>query len=103
MEKVYTIWDAKVEVYMPPFLAMNKGEAIRRCENWMLDPNTPFARTPQDFSLFEIAEFDLPTGQFHLYEKKIQLVGLWELKKSVDESPEQPIPLVNRAQRRKAK
>ncbi|QCQ85097.1 nonstructural protein [Blackfly microvirus SF02] len=64
--KIYTINDSKASFYMQPFYARQNGEAIRtfaQAVNDTSNPNNLMARSPADYSLYEIGEFDELTGQ----------------------------------------
>lgn len=67
INKVFTVYDSKAEVYMSPFLFQNKGEAIRAFTESLKDtsnPNNMMAKYPQDFTLFQVAEYDNETAKF---------------------------------------
>lgn len=56
--KIYTVFDTKVGAYMTPWVSRSKGEAIRSITNELDNPNSILSKHPEDFVLFEIAEFD---------------------------------------------
>lgn len=71
--KVFTIYDSKAEAFMNPFLMSKKGQAIRAFENSINDPSTQFHQHPADYTLFEIGEFDDETGNYSMYDAKLNL------------------------------
>lgn len=64
--KVYVIHDSAVEAYMQPFMARSNGEAIRTFSDHCNDnnPNNLLAKHPEQFTLFETAEYDEATGRY---------------------------------------
>lgn len=82
MRKIFTVWDHKVEAYLDPIVATNKGEVLRMMEDLVSRENHHFNKYSDDFTLFEIGEYDETQGCVHAYDKKVSVCGLWELKKS---------------------
>ena len=64
--QVFTIYDSKVEVYMKPFYALTKREAIRMFADGIKDTkeSSMIAKHPEDYTLFHIGDFDDSTAQF---------------------------------------
>ena len=58
MSKVFAIYDSKAECSTFQFFAINAGLAVRKFEDLVRDPNLPFGKYPEDFSLHEVGEFD---------------------------------------------
>lgn len=56
--KIYSIYDSKSEAYMNPWYARTKGEAIRSFEQACKDEKSQLSKYPEDFTLFELGEFD---------------------------------------------
>lgn len=81
--KVYTVYDSKAECYMQPFFMMNKGTALRAWQNTVNDQSTEFNRHPEDYTLFEIGEFDQEKGIVIPHEAKISLGTALEFKKEM--------------------
>lgn len=61
--KAFTIYDTKLEAYMQPFFMAAKGQALRAFSDTVNDASTQFNKHPQDFTLFEIGEYDDSSGQ----------------------------------------
>jgi len=80
--KIYTVYDCKAEAYLNPFYSASRGQAIRSWEKACNDPQTSMCEYPQDFTLFEIGDFDISNGQFYPYESKISLGTGVEFKKT---------------------
>lgn len=55
---MFSVYDSKAKVYMQPFYMMNKGTAIRAFDQTCNDPKSQFHQYPEDFTLFEVGEFD---------------------------------------------
>lgn len=72
MNKVFVVKDAKVEAYGTPFVAQATGAAIRSFSDEVnrTDGESQVAKHPEDFTLFEIGEYDDQTGTMRLYEAK---------------------------------
>lgn len=62
MLKVYSIRDAKIESYGPPFFCRAKGEAIRMFQDLLNDGQSLPSKYPGDFDLYEIGTYDDATG-----------------------------------------
>lgn len=62
--KMYSVYDQGVGAFMAPFMLRSKGEAIRQFSNTVANKDTEFYRHPEDFTLFELAEYDELTGVF---------------------------------------
>lgn len=61
--QLYSIFDAKVSAYQPPFTAQNDAHAKRMLADTAKDPKTLFHQHPADYTLFKIGSFDDETGQ----------------------------------------
>ncbi|UIB81480.1 nonstructural protein [Flyfo microvirus Tbat2_160] len=79
--KIFTIYDSKVEAYMQPFFMQSKGAALRAFTDTISDRSTQFSKHPQDFTLFEIGEYDDSTGTLLNYDAKISLGVAVEFQK----------------------
>lgn len=62
--KVYSIFDSKIGSYLAPFFPQAKGAAIRAFTEALNDPNHQFSKYPEDFTLFELGEWDDATASF---------------------------------------
>lgn len=62
--KVFAVYDSKVGEYMTPFHLRTAGEALRAWHDTVNDSKTQFNKHPEDFVLFELAEFDQEKGIF---------------------------------------
>ena len=64
---MYSIHDNKAEAYLPPFYLHNKNMAIRSFSDAVQDEASTFFKHPEDYSLWEIGEFDDQTGEIIYY------------------------------------
>lgn len=62
--KVFSLYDSKAEAYMQPFFMQGKGQAIRALSDLVADEKSQVSRHPEDFTLFEIGEYDDVRGTF---------------------------------------
>ena len=62
IHKIYAIFDSKAEAYSLPFYYQHEGQALRTVIDWLNDPNTPYAKHPEDYTLFDLGTYDENTG-----------------------------------------
>lgn len=75
LHKVFVLKDTKSASYGPPFTMETKGLAIRMIEDGVSSGQPVWAKHPQDFSLFEIGEYNPDTAEVKMYETK-NCIGL---------------------------
>jgi hypothetical protein len=61
--KMFSIFDAKAETFMPPFCVHSVGIAKRDFSDAVNDGKSFVNKHPEDYSLFEIGTYDDQTGQ----------------------------------------
>ncbi len=61
---MYTIFDSKAEIYNLPFYFINDGQATRQFSDAVQNPETPFGKHPEDYTLFRIGLYEDTTAQF---------------------------------------
>lgn len=61
--KIFAIHDSAMGAYLEPFTTRNPGDAIRRFEEAVATDGHPFNKTPADFTLFLVGEFDDETSE----------------------------------------
>lgn len=60
---LFSIYDDVTKMYEPPFVDINKGSAMRRIQDLMQsNPQSPYTKFPDNFTLMEIGEFTEETG-----------------------------------------
>lgn len=60
--KLFCVYDSKAECYGTPFFMPTRGMAERAFGNLVNDPQSSIHRNPEDFTLYEVGEFDDSTG-----------------------------------------
>lgn len=64
MQNVYSVFDKTSQTYLPPFLSVKDGVAIRQIQDVIhQDQNHHFARFSKDFDLVRLGAFDPESGQ----------------------------------------
>ena len=64
---IYCLYDSKIEAYLQPFFMQSKGLAVRAFTDLANDPEHQFGTYPNEFSLFEVGEFNCLNCQFLLH------------------------------------
>lgn len=60
--QLFSVYDSKTKTYAQPNFLINKGAALRAWEEAANDKSMQIGKTPADFTLFHIGEFDDETG-----------------------------------------
>lgn len=81
--KIFTIYDSKAEAYLPPFFMKSKGEALRALTSQVNDENSNFHKYAEDFTIFEVGEWNEENCKFNLLDTLHSLGVLLEFKKDV--------------------
>lgn len=55
--KLFSVFDRKAEVYLPPMYYLTVGQAVRDFTD-ALNGDTPMAKHPEDYTLYEVGFFD---------------------------------------------
>lgn len=71
--KIYTVYDAGVKAYMPPFTMRHSGEATRAFRESVNDPKSNLAKYPSDFTLFEIGSYDDSSAKIDVLSTPVSL------------------------------
>lgn len=79
--KIYSIYDSKAKVWLQPQFLMNKGTAHRAFDATCNDKNSQFYKYAEDFTMFEIGDFDDETCEIKMYEAKESMGTALEFKK----------------------
>ena len=62
-KNMYTIFDNVSKLYEAPFIEVNNGTAIRRLQSLMeQNPNSPFAKYPDNYTLINIGTWEDEVG-----------------------------------------
>lgn len=81
--KTFAVYDAKLEAYLQPFFMQTTGAALRAWDAVVNDPSTQFFKNPEDFTLFEIGEYDDQSGTLQAHPVKLSVGIALQFKKSV--------------------
>lgn len=68
LHKVFSIRDAKAEIFNPPFYKRTHGEAERDFRSLTTDPKSNVSMYPEDYDLYFIGEYDDVKGTFQSLE-----------------------------------
>lgn len=60
---LFSVYDEKAQVYLPPFVAKTTGEADRIFDSVIKDGSSTIAHYPSDHSLYKIADYDDSSAQ----------------------------------------
>lgn len=71
--KIFTVYDCKAEAYLQPFYCKSKGEALRSFVEIANDKQSQIGKYPEDFTLFELGEFDDSTAKFRMLDAGVAL------------------------------
>jgi len=66
IHNVFTIYDAKAEAYLPPFILPKISMAKRTFSDCVNSSDHQFGAHPEDYTLFTIGTFDDETAQYNL-------------------------------------
>lgn len=77
--RMIAVRDTRVEAFMPCTPAPHTGMAVREFTDACRDGSTNFAKHPEDFELWYLADYDDQTGLFSVPKE-----GLQRLCRAVD-------------------
>lgn len=63
MKILFSVRDNKAGFFLPPFLLISEGEAIRAFEEATLNTQSPISQHPEDYTLFSLGHFDEVSGE----------------------------------------
>lgn len=73
MKQIYVIYDSAAEAYMSPWFIDKDQQAIREFGDVVRNPETPFAKHPDDYTLFKIGSYNEHTGKLTSLETPVSL------------------------------
>lgn len=62
MMKIYAIFDEAIESYGQPIFTRTAGQALRSFSDEVKNPESPFNKHPEDYSIYYMGEFNEQTG-----------------------------------------
>lgn len=75
IHKIFSVYDSKAEAFNYPFSSQSRGSAIRSFCDAASGKDEALTKHPEDFTLFELGEYDYSNGSFNLHPTPIS-VGL---------------------------
>lgn len=84
LHNIFVYFDAAVGAFSTPIFMRSKGEALRWFEQMVNNPETIFSKSPKDYTLLHLGEFDDVTCVFSLSPAPVALGVALEFVKSVD-------------------
>lgn len=82
--RIFTVYDSKAELYLPPFYEQTIGQAIRAFTDTSNNTEHPFCKHSPDFTLFEIGTFDNLTASVTTHNAMVSLINALEAKTNND-------------------
>ncbi len=67
---IFTIYDEKAQVFLPPFFVPTLGIATRAFSDCINSEDHQFAKHPQDYTLFQLGEFFDHDASFEVIDRK---------------------------------
>ena len=71
--QVIAIYDSKAKCYSAPMTFVALGTATRAFEDEVNNPQSPYNKHPEDYTLFHLGEFDDQSAQFSPLETPYSL------------------------------
>ena len=68
---IFTVYDEKAEVYLPPFFVPTLGIATRAFKDCINSPEHQFGKHPHDYTLFHLGEYDDSNSKFGVSKRKM--------------------------------
>lgn len=82
--KIFSVYDSKVEAYLPPLFYKSKGEFLRAFAEAASDPKSNIGKYPGDYTAFEIGSWDDSKSFFDLHKTPQSLGVAIEFVKNVN-------------------
>lgn len=86
-QHVFSVYDSKADAYLAPFTANTYGLAERMFVDLVCNEGHQFNRHPEDYTLYQIGQFDSHTAQVNSTELTVIITGL----QAAARSPNQPL------------
>lgn len=78
--KVFSVYDSKVEAYLPPVFNTSRGAMLRAVEEAVNNKDHQFSKYAADYTLFELGTFEDTTCTFQFHLSPLSLGNLVEFK-----------------------
>lgn len=66
LNKIFSVYDTKAEAFNTPFFMSTLGQATRGFADEVNNPNSLLSKHPEDYTLFELGEYDDSNASFTL-------------------------------------
>lgn len=97
IQKVFAVRDGKAKGYLQPFYSINAGSAIRAFEDVINETGNQLSKHPEDYVLYELADFNDQTGEF-INATPVKMLGAgvdFVKSKPIFQLPEVPEGVLN--------
>lgn len=64
---VFSVFDCKAQAFLTPIFCPTRGVAVRMFQAAVVDEGHDFHRFAEDYTLFELGDFDEQSAKFDLY------------------------------------
>lgn len=68
IQQMFAVFDDKSKAFEPPFCMSTIGLATRAFSDSVNNPESPWHRHPEDYTLFHLGEFDTSSAAVNLFE-----------------------------------
>lgn len=82
--KAFSVFDKKASAYGVPFFEKNAGMALRSFEQLVGDDRSLVYKYPEDFALYQLADFDDNSGLLVSNENPVHVANATEFVKEVN-------------------
>ena len=62
VHKIFAVYDSKAQCYTPPYFQHQEAMAVRTFTDCCQDPEHTFGKHPEDYTLFDLGQYDDSTG-----------------------------------------
>lgn len=80
IHRMFIIYDKKAGIYNKPFFFVNEHVAQRAAQELIDNGDSQIAQHPEDFTMFEIGEYDDVEGKITEWTNKLPLVEFHHLR-----------------------
>lgn len=91
--KVFVIYDDKAKAYLTPFFLPEVGMAVRAFADCVNNPEHAFGRHPEDYTLFQLGEFNDSSGVIAVEGTLLCVAHAVELRRRVEDAAQRVLPL----------
>jgi hypothetical protein len=81
---LFAVRDTKADAFMSPFTMRTTAEAIRAFTQSVNDPSTQLYKTPEDFILYELADYNEATGEISPIQPIKNVISAFSVKEQHD-------------------